>query len=219
MSTIDGDLFVSLDDLYRFMEWVIEVSGPDGEILFGGALRLIRENFADATPAPAHPGGERPRCIECSEPLEQLPDGRVRQCIECLADSVTAPLSAIEQLIWWAGAYSEGVLDRDAPDPGELAEAAHAELTKCLDRIREAHAVIEQYDAPGGERPAGEWTAVDLLADLNDRAERAMVELEKRAAAYGSSTERTRLLGKLSGLALVADWLRSYTPPTPVEEA
>lgn len=60
MSTIDGDLFVSLDDLYRFMEWVIEVSGPDGEILFGGALRLIRENFADATPAPAHPGGERP---------------------------------------------------------------------------------------------------------------------------------------------------------------
>jgi len=126
MSTIDGDLFVSLDDLYRFMEWVIEVSGPDGEILFGGALRLIRENFADATPAPAH---------------------------------------------------------------------------------------------PGGERPAGEWTAVDLLADLNDRAERAMVELEKRASRRAVGSERTRLLGKLSGLALVADWLRSYTPPTPVEEA
>ena len=57
-------------------------------------------------------------------------------------------------------------------------------------------------------------SAAELLDDLKDRAERAMVELEKRASRRAVGSERTRLLGKLSGLALVADWLRSYDHPT-----
>jgi hypothetical protein len=57
-------------------------------------------------------------------------------------------------------------------------------------------------------------SAAELLADLKDRTERGMVELEKLAAPLGACMERTRLLGKLAGLALVADWLRSYDHPT-----
>jgi len=57
-------------------------------------------------------------------------------------------------------------------------------------------------------------SAAELLADLKDRTERGMVELEKLAAPLGACMERTRLLGKLAGLALVADWLRSYDVPT-----
>ena len=57
-------------------------------------------------------------------------------------------------------------------------------------------------------------SAAELLADLKDRTERGMVELEKLAAPLGACMERTRLLGKLAGLALVADWLRSYDRPT-----
>ena len=53
------------------------------------------------------------------------------------------------------------------------------------------------------------WTAAELLDDLNDRTERAMVELE-RTAAHGSGEWHHRTLGKLAGLALVADWLRGY---------
>lgn len=57
-------------------------------------------------------------------------------------------------------------------------------------------------------------SAAELLDDLKDRTERGMVELEKLAAPVGACMERTRLLGKLAGLALVADWLRSYDHPT-----
>jgi len=57
-------------------------------------------------------------------------------------------------------------------------------------------------------------SAAELLADLKDRTERGMVELEKLAAPLGACMERTRLLGKLAGLALVVDWLRSYDHPT-----
>ena len=60
-------------------------------------------------------------------------------------------------------------------------------------------------------------SAAELLADLKDRTERGMVELEKLAAPLGACMERTRLLGKLAGLALVADWLRSYTPTRPTD--
>jgi len=60
-------------------------------------------------------------------------------------------------------------------------------------------------------------SAAELLADLTDRIERAMAELEKLAAPLGLCTERTRRLGKIAGLALVADWLRSYTPARPTD--
>jgi hypothetical protein len=59
------------------------------------------------------------------------------------------------------------------------------------------------------ERAQPEWTAAELLAELKDRTERAMVEMEQ-VAATGSGEWHHRSLGKLAGLALVADWLRSY---------
>lgn len=82
----------------------------------------------------------------------------MRQCIECLADSVTEPLTGIEALIAWAA-------DNVPDDQYDLVEAAEDQFAKCLDRIREAHAVIENR-APSGALPAHPAPDGDELRNL-----------------------------------------------------
>lgn len=110
----------------------------------------------------------------------------------------------------------EGVMGANVGD--WIIKGVQGEFYPCKPDIFAA--TYEPADAPPsapvpGERPAG-WTAAELLADLKDRTERDMVELE-RVAANDTPLRRNRTLGKLAGLALVADWLRSYDslPPAP----
>ena len=56
-------------------------------------------------------------------------------------------------------------------------------------------------------------TSDEILADLNDRLDRAMLELRKMAYSEDvNRNESIRLAAKANGLALVKDWLRSYPP-------
>ena len=60
---------------------------------------------------------------------------------------------------------------------------------------------------------ADHLTADELLADLRDRLDRAQEQLgrlkNQRAAQY-TGCEQMRLIGKIEGLGIVQDWLRSY---------
>lgn len=52
------------------------------------------------------------------------------------------------------------------------------------------------------------WTAEQLLYDLNDRIDRGVKELHRMR--WMPLAEDRRLAGKIEGLRLVKDWLRSY---------
>jgi len=50
----------------------------------------------------------------------------------------------------------------------------------------------------------------DVIKDLTDRIERGLKELNLLEEASRSETAGIRILGKIEGLLLVKDWLRSY---------
>jgi len=52
-------------------------------------------------------------------------------------------------------------------------------------------------------------TSDEVIADLNERINRAVDEL---AYTYNPVVQHPQIEGKIRGLQLVADWLRSYPP-------
>lgn len=54
-------------------------------------------------------------------------------------------------------------------------------------------------------------TTAEMLADLSDRIDRAVAELVVLRREVDDRPDRSRLSGKIDGLLVVKDWLRSYS--------